>query len=125
MLKPMDIVFLGLVLAAATATYVVKYGSEIESDKIARLEQQIEVEKEAIDILEANWSLLTNPARIQTLTQRYGDELNLGILQPEQITTIEQIPLRALNSPDAEKFASGNDGISDTITGSIKTRDKQ
>ena len=109
MLKPMDIVFVCMVLAAATATYVVKYGSQIKHSSVAKLEYKIEVEKQAIDILNANWSLLTSPARLQDLSKAHDDELQLQDLDPKQIIRIE--------SRNAQNLQDGNDAV---VTGSIK-----
>ena len=124
MSKTVNFVFVGLVLAVATATYVVKYGSEIEHNNISRLERDIRTEKEAIDILQANWSLLTSPSRIQTLTKRHGDELNLDILQSHQVIGIEQIPLKPVEAPvDRSAMAeNGENELSDIVTGSINSK---
>ncbi len=120
MLKPLDIVFVCMVLAAATATYVVKYGSQIKHSSVAKLERKIEVEKEAIDILNANWSLLTSPARLQELSETHEDELQLKNLDPKQVINIEDIPMRPIETPknrNALNLQEGNDAV---VTGSIK-----
>jgi hypothetical protein len=124
MSKTVDFVFVGLVLAVATTTYVVKYGSEIEHNNIAKLGRDIETEKEAIDILRANWSLLTSPSRIQSLTKRHGDELQLDILQSHQVIGIDQIPLKPIQIPeDSSAMAEvGTKELSGIITGSIKSK---
>ncbi len=122
MFKTVYFVFVGLVLLVATVTHIVKYGSEIEHNNIARLEREIQTKREAIDILKANWSLLTNPARIQELAERHDDELQLRVLQSHQIISIDQIPLRP--SPDRSiqnaKAAEEESGISNFVTGNIK-----
>ena len=120
MLKPLDLVFVCMVLAAATATYVVKYGSQIKHSSVAKLEHKIEVEKEAIDILNANWSLLTSPARLQDLSEAHKDELQLQDLDPKQIIRIEDIPMRPIELPksrNAQNLQDGNDAV---VTGSVK-----
>ncbi len=121
MFKTMDFVFVALVLGVAATTYMIKFGAEIESNDIAKLEREINLEKEAIDVLNANWSLLTGPARIQTLVERYGDELQLENLEPQQVTTVEQIPLKPIEE-QPERSAQNEDEssqVSDFITGSI------
>ncbi len=122
MFRTVDFILVGLVLVVATATYVVKYGSEIENNNIVRLEREIQTKREAIDILKANWSLLTNPARIQELAERHGEELQLDVLQSHQIITIDQIPLRSIPDNDIQnaKARDGETGISNVVTGSIK-----
>ncbi len=120
MLKPIDIVFVSMVLAAATATYVVKYGSQIKHSSVAKLEHKIEVEKEAIDILNANWSLLTSPARLQDLSEAHEAELHLQDLDPKQIIAIEDIPMRPIELPKNRNVQNLQDGNDEVVTGSIK-----
>lgn len=122
MFKTANFLFVGLVLMVATATYVVKYGSEIEYNNIARLEREIQTEKEAIDILKANWSLLTSPSRIQMLSERYNEELRLDIIRSNQVITIDEIPLKPVGIPDSQNAGLQDEGpgVSDVITGSIK-----
>lgn len=126
MFRKIDFLLVCLVLVVATATYVVKYGSEIEYNNISKLEREIETEKEAIDILKANWSLLTDPARIQNLSERHGEELGLETLKSDQMISLDQIPLKPAQNPDVRN--AGNDAenttdqisVEDIITGSIK-----
>jgi hypothetical protein len=122
-----DFIFVGLVLLVATATYVLKYGSEIDHNNVARLEREIEAKKGAIDILKANWSLLTSPARIQELSERHEKELQLNTLKPNQIISIEDIPLRPNAAPEVRNAEAirENDGLSKVITGSIKKESAQ
>ena len=124
--KTLDFVMIAMVLAAATATYVLKYGSEIESNANAKLAHQISEEKAAIDILKANWSLLTNPARIQTLAKRHLEELKLEIIAPSQIVTLDDIPTRPIELPTISTAENDNkkDGISALITGGINSEGK-
>jgi len=122
-----DFIFVGLVLLVATATYVLKYGSEIDHNNVARLEREIQAKKGAIDILKANWSLLTNPARIQELSERHEKELQLNTLKPNQMISIEDIPKRPNVVPEIRNAdaAEVNDGLSNVITGSIKKESAQ
>jgi len=119
-----DFIFVGLVLLVATATYILKYGSEIDHNNVTRLEHEIQVKKEAIDILKANWALLTSPARIQELSERHEKELQLNTLRSDQIISIEDIPLRAKEAPEVRKAetTAKDDGVSKVITGSIKKK---
>jgi len=122
-----NFIFVGLVLLVAIATYILKYGSEIDHSNVARLEREIQTKKEAIDILKANWSLLTNPARIQELSERHEKELQLKILDPHQVISIDDIPLRSNSAPEIRNAEAVNevDEVSDVITGSIKKKGAQ
>lgn len=127
MFRTRDFIFVGLVLLVATATYVLKYGSEIDHNNVARLEREIQAKKGAIDILKANWSLLTDPARIQVLSKRHEKELQLDTLKPNQIISIEDIPLRSIAAPEVRNAEAirEEDGLSKVITGSIKKEGAQ
>ena len=124
MFKKADFILIGLVLVVATATYIVKYGAEIEYNNITSLEREIGAEKEAIDILRANWSLLTDPSRIQSLAEQHQEELNLEILQSKQIINIDQIPLKPLKEPDYNSAEIDDKGVDHPgiITGSVKKK---
>ncbi|MBJ66310.1 MAG: hypothetical protein CML97_07455 [Rhodobiaceae bacterium] len=50
---------------------------------------KLEQEKNALRILRAEWNYLSNPSRIQKLSDRY---LRLSPVQPFQIGSIENIP---------------------------------
>ncbi len=123
MIRRIDVFFVLLVLVVVSSTYVLKYGSEIEHDNIAKLNREIKIEREATDILEANWSLLTDPARIQRLTSRYQDELGLEELLPKQVTDLNNIRLRPIVLPEFRNANNQEDGISGLITGSIGQND--
>jgi hypothetical protein len=120
MFKKMDFIFVGLVLAVATATYAIKYGSEIEYNNISKLEHDIQLEKEAIDILKANWSLLTDPARIQLLSERHQEELKLETLNSRQVISFDQIPEKQIEDPEIR--SARINGKDQTVTGSIKSQ---
>lgn len=124
MFRTRDFIFVGLVLLVATATYILKYGSEIDHNNVTRLEHEIQVKKDAIDILKANWALLTSPARIQELSERHEQELQLNTLKPDQMISIEDIPLRTNEAPEVRKAETTgkDDGVSKVITGSIKKK---
>ena len=123
MLKTIDIVFVCMVLAAVSATYVVKYGSEIKHSGIAKLEREIDKEKEAIDILNANWALLSKPSRMQALSERYKDELQLEDLAPEQIIQLEELPLRPIQLPKNRNAMNSQSQSDPVVTGGINKQE--
>jgi hypothetical protein len=60
--------------------------------RVETLETRIRLEREAIEILKADWSLLTSPERLEALIERYKDELMLDHAQPRQIVSVDKIP---------------------------------
>lgn len=125
MLRPLDVFFLGAALAVVTGTYMVKYGSEIENSEISRLEHKIQQQRDAIDVLNADWALLTSPSRMQKLADQYGDELQLKGLDMERIVRISDIPMRPKKVPDTRKvqllkIVPQGVEVADETTASIK-----
>jgi len=96
------------VVAASTAAvfvFQVKYRAESVADRAAQLQRQIEQEQETLSLLEAEWSLLIQPARVQELVERHADFLKLQPLDPAQITKIEDLPMRPAGPAADDKAA--------------------
>ena len=53
-------------------------------------------QNEQLKLLRAEWSLLNDPGRLQRLVERYNDHLNLQPLEVEQITRIEDVPIKPM-----------------------------
>ena len=92
MLRTVDVVMIGILLGGAAFTFKVKQDSEAAIERVAELERQIAAEREAIDILEADWSLLSDPKRLQKLAERYETQLGLKLLDPGMIGDFADIP---------------------------------
>jgi hypothetical protein len=112
-----DVVLIAAMVAAAAFTYKTKYDAEAQLEKLRRIEAQIRLEKDSMDVLRADWSLLTQPARIQRLVENYRDQLDLQPVEPTQIGSIDEIPQRPLEiedllrNPDLITAESGQDRV--------------
>lgn len=100
MFRTRDIILIAAMIGGAAATYAVKNRAENTLADIRDIERQIGAEENAIDLLRADWSLLTQPARLQGLTETYAEQLELQHLDPNQIGTIDQIARRPLSIDD-------------------------
>lgn len=109
-MRIVNIVLIVLMLGAATWTYAVKYTAERRVAEIAELERRIGLEKETINLLEADWSYLSQPARLKTLSDLYGEELQLQQTEPRQIVHPQELPA----APELPM----SDGVADIIAGS-------
>lgn len=89
MIRSVDLIMIGLVVALSVALYNVKYRAEAQEETVRALHKQINDEQEALRVLRAEWSYLTQPDRIQTLAERH---LDLAPLQASQIATLEDMP---------------------------------
>ncbi|MFC6490517.1 cell division protein FtsL [Nitratireductor sp. GCM10026969] len=122
MFRTSDIILIAVMLSAAAFTYKTKHDAEAVRSDIRRLEAQIQLEKDAIDILKADWSLFTQPGRLAALAEAYRDELGLEALDPKQIAQTEalrQIPFRS-EAMVAEQGAEGGDAPDPTVTGGVR-----
>jgi cell division protein FtsL len=124
--RTLDIIMIGALIAGAAWTFKVKYDAVVAKEELVRLERRLQIEREAIDILKADWSLLTSPDRLEKLATRYHDDLQLDPALPEQIGTLDQIPDRAAPAegeaaPDKSAAAAkpGNTPDVSVITGSV------
>lgn len=108
-------------VSAAAFTYKTKGEAEDELRAVRKLEAQIRFEEETIDLLKADWSLLTQPSRLQTLAAIYHEELNLAPVEAQQIADPRDIPMRP-PEPVAEAGETTADiapqGADQTTTGS-------
>lgn len=89
MSRPVNFVMIGLVIALSIVLYNVKYRAEEQEATVRALHAQIDDEQEALRVLRAEWSYLTQPDRIQTLAERH---LDMEPLQASQIATFEDMP---------------------------------
>ncbi|MBB5702661.1 hypothetical protein FHS76_002545 [Ochrobactrum daejeonense] len=127
MLRTFDIIMIAAMLVAATVTYTIKYDAEKQIAVIAKLKRQIDSEKDTITLLRADWALMTQPGRLQSLVGVYEKELNLQPIEAEQLVMgVDEIPERPID--DIQKIISGSDELlasgvleSDAITtGSVR-----
>jgi hypothetical protein len=121
MFRPTDTVLIAVMVAAAAYTYQVKRGAEDQLEAINHMKTQIRLEKDTIDLLKADWSLLSRPGRLQKLVEVYSDQLQLKPVEADQIVTLDELPMRPPSPPgDAATVAqNATDGI---VTGGIGTR---
>ncbi|GIL01069.1 MAG: hypothetical protein BroJett030_09680 [Alphaproteobacteria bacterium] len=122
MLRTLDIAMIVALIAGATWTFKVKYDSEVALQELTRLERRLQIEREAIEILKADWSLLTSPDRLERLAARYRDDLRLEPARPEQVAGWGEVPARAaLPAGEAPQERSAEAPAADaaTVTGSV------
>ena len=100
MFRTSDIVLFAVMVAAAAFTYKTKHEAEDRLAEVARIQSEIRVEEETIDILKADWSLLTQPSRQQKLSEIYQAELNLAPVEAGQIVGLEELPVKQLTIED-------------------------
>ena len=96
MMRPTVIAGLVLLAVMVTGLFELKYEVRALYQERAALYGRIADEEETLRVLQAEWSFLSQPDRIQELAQRY---LALETPVARQIGGIDRIPFRA---PDDE-----------------------
>ena len=97
MFRTTDIVLIAVMVSAAAFTYSTKHRVEGQLAEVRKLEGQIRFEQDTIGVLKADWSLLTQPSRLQKLTEIYQGELELAPLEAHQIVGIDELPARPVD----------------------------
>lgn len=127
MLRTFDIILIGLMIAAASITYKIKHDAEKQMNQVTKLERMISDEADTIDLLKADWSLLTQPNRLQKLVETFQGQLDLQLVEANQIIDINDLP-----QPKPVVFDSVTDIITEasaeglkpdaTLTGSVSKK---
>jgi cell division protein FtsL len=89
MLRLLHVLSLIVLIASAFVVYKVKYDSTYEVQRIAKLREEIRVERERIALLRAEWTRLSAPQRIQDLAVRH---LNMKPVQVAQYSDLADLP---------------------------------
>ena len=111
----LNLVLFVAMIAGAAVTYDMKHQAELAAEHNAKLAAEIAKDKDSIALLRAEWALLTQPSRLQTLVDKYADHFKLQPFSPTQLATIDEIPLRAPAAPIAATSAA--DPIAALTTG--------
>ena len=111
MFRTSDIVLIAVMVSAAAMTYKIKREAEEQRAQVSHLQVQIRTEEDTINLLNADWSLLTQPARLQKLADLYQAQLNLEPVDPHQFVTLDDVPVRPVTIE--ELTADGGGGTAD------------
>lgn len=112
MFRTSDIVLIAVMVAAAAMTYTIKRNAEVQMATVHKLKAQIHTEEDTIDLLKADWSLLTQPERLQKLTELYQPQLELAPVSARQIVGLDALPPRVLTIENlTAEFDMGPDGL--------------
>lgn len=133
MLRTFDIILVVVMTAAATVTYSIKHRAELKLEEVRKIESEIRLERDTIDLLKADWALLTQPNRLQRLVDTYQATLQLVPTASTQLARPSELPMLKADVPpppepkgkdgkplpmaDASKPGKKEDGIAQLIKG--------
>lgn len=102
MLRSFDLVLIGIMTATAVVTYSIKHQADLKLEEVRKLDAEIKLERDTIDLLKADWALLTQPNRLHRLISQYQSELELEPTQPTQLAMPNELPMPKSQLPQPE-----------------------
>ncbi len=102
MLRSFDLVLIGVMTTMAVVTYTIKHRADEKLTEVRRLESEIKLERDTIDLLKADWALVTQPNRLQPLIRNYDSELGLVPTEPTQLAMPKELPMHRSQLPQPD-----------------------
>jgi hypothetical protein len=99
----LNFLLVAAMIVGAGVTYSMKRKAEIAAAEVARIQAEVAKEKDRLALLKAEWSMLTQPGRLQGVVEKYADYFELAPFAPDQIAAIDEIPLRPVGGKDDTK----------------------
>ena len=93
MIRLGTLIWMAAVALVGYAMFQVKYEVVQQEEQFARLNRKIADGREAIRVLNAEWSFLSQPSRLNDLAKRYLNLVPIGTAQ--LVTNLDALPLRA------------------------------
>jgi hypothetical protein len=121
MLRSFDLVMIGAMTATAVVTYGIKHTAELKLENVRKIEQEIRLERDTIELLKADWALLTQPNRLERLVGVYGPDLKLVPTEPTQLARPKELPMLRSQLPLPDDVASIMDAPTEKKTDKITT----
>lgn len=109
-------------VSAAAFTYKIKQDAEDRLATVHSIEREISFEEDSLDLLKADWSLLTQPSRLQKLAKIYENELALEPTGAHQIVGLDELPSKPVEIEDLSNQRLGgmaDSGQDKTVTGAV------
>ncbi len=93
MFRTFDIFLIVIMTVAATITYSIKHKAEGVLEDVHKLDAEIKLEKDTIDLLKADWALATQPNRLARLADTFKGDLKLQLTDSTQIIQPKELPM--------------------------------
>ena len=92
MIRPSTILWIAAVILIGYAMFQVKYEVLQQEQQLARLDHAILKDRESIRVLNAEWSYLSQPTRLDQLAKRYLALAPIGTAQ--LLSNLDALPMR-------------------------------
>ncbi len=107
MFRTFDILLIVIMTVAATITYSIKHKAETVLEDVHKLDAEIKLEKDTIDLLKADWALATQPNRLARLADTFKGDLKLQPTDSTQIIQPKELPMLKAEVGLADAEAAG------------------
>ncbi len=101
------LVWISLCLASGFSLFSIAFAVEDLEAELSAINRQIEQEREALHVLQAEWTYLNRPDRIEDLAQQLLPDLTQPAI--EQLVAVEDIPLAPPVPPSSTLPDAGSD----------------
>jgi hypothetical protein len=101
-MRPLALMWAALATLVGVCLFLLKYQVQALEDELHAKQQQIERDRGAIRVLEAEWTYLNDPGRLRRLSEQH---LGFGAPSAKQVVTISQLPYRNGFTPSPEALA--------------------
>lgn len=112
MLRALNVVLVVVVLGLAFVLYSLEHRMRAGERALAKHDHEIGQEREMIRLLEAEWSYLTRPSRIERLAREH---LAMGPLVPPQVVPEADIARRIPERPAPNPANSPDDPLAELL----------
>jgi cell division protein FtsL len=96
--RVLNFFFVGLAALSCLALYRVSENTRVANMELTSVNRQIQQEKSTMNVLQAEWQRVANPARIQRLAQ---STLGMSDTPVMELSSFEMLPRRGENPMDA------------------------
>ncbi|HEY8947450.1 MAG TPA: cell division protein FtsL [Rhizomicrobium sp.] len=96
--RVLNFFFVGLAALSCLALYRVSEHTRVANMELSSVNRQIAQEKSSMNVLQAEWQRVANPARIQKLAQA---SLGMNDTPVMELSSFEMLPRRGENPMDA------------------------
>lgn len=94
MKRPAIVVGFALIGVLSFGLYVLEHEVQGLEQRLADVNQELLENQNTVRVLNAEWSYLNRPDRLQQLAARHGRRLSLMPMSPSQIGTVGDLPWR-------------------------------
>jgi cell division protein FtsL len=103
MIRLGSILWLALIALASIGTFQIKYRVQAQEQELTRIDRQIQRDRDAIQVLHAEWAHLNDPGRLADLARRH---LDLAPVAGVQIVHFDVLPLRPADETTPDPIGS-------------------